>query len=134
MRFWCWRCHAICRIDRREAVADQWKYFRYRKNEGKFCQTGPYAFCRHPNYLGEILFWLGLYVAGVPAMLTKWSTFIPASIGCAFILFLMTMASKRGIRTLWRSTAMRLGIKSTERRVARSSLGFRMSVEKFSAR
>ena len=79
-----------------EAVADQWKYFHYQKNEGKFCQTGPYAFCRHPNYLGEILFWLGLYVAGVPAMLTKWSTFIPASIGCAFILFLMTMASKRG--------------------------------------
>jgi len=79
-----------------EAVADQWKYFHYQKNEGKFCQTGPYAFCRHPNYLGEIFFWLGLYVAGVPAMLTKWSTFIPASIGCAFILFLMTMASKRG--------------------------------------
>jgi len=79
-----------------EAVADQWKYFHYQKNEGKFCQTGPYAFCRHPNYLGEMLFWLGLYVAGVPAMLTKWSTFIPASIGCAFIMFLMTMASKRG--------------------------------------
>ena len=79
-----------------EAVADQWKYFHYQKNEGKFCQTGPYAFCRHPNYLGEMLFWFGLYVAGVPAMLTKWSTFIPASIGCAFIMFLMTMASKRG--------------------------------------
>ena len=79
-----------------EAVADQWKYQHYRKNEGKFCQTGPYAFCRHPNYLGEMLFWLGLYIAGVPAMMTKWSSFIPASIGCAFIMWLMTMASKRG--------------------------------------
>ncbi len=79
-----------------EAVADQWKYQHYRKNEGTFCQTGPYAFCRHPNYLGEMLFWLGLYIAGVPAMMTKWSSFIPASIGCAFIMWLMTMASKRG--------------------------------------
>jgi steroid 5-alpha reductase family enzyme len=79
-----------------EAVADQWKYAHYQKNEGKFCMTGPYAYVRHPNYLGEMMFWGGLYVAGIPAMMAKLSTFIPSTIGFAFIMFLMTMASKRG--------------------------------------
>ena len=35
-----------------------------------WCDVGTYATCRHPNYLGELVFWFGLFLAGVPAMAT----------------------------------------------------------------
>ena len=81
-----------------EAVADQQKFNFKATDRGKtrWCDVGLYKVCRHPNYLGEILFWLGLYVAGVPAMLTRPVTFVPASLGLLFILKLMTSAAKRG--------------------------------------
>jgi len=52
-----------------EAVADQHKYEVKRKSkEGEESFVGPttwsYTICRHPNYLGEILFWAGLFGAG----------------------------------------------------------------------
>jgi steroid 5-alpha reductase family enzyme len=81
-----------------EAVADQTKFNYKATDAGKtrWCDTGLYAKCRHPNYLGEILFWVGLFVAGVPAMITRPVTFIPASLGLLFIVKLMTSAAKRG--------------------------------------
>ena len=49
------------------------------------------ATCRHPNYLGELVFWFGLFLAGVPAMATRgWWSFAPATLGLAFIAKLMT--------------------------------------------
>jgi len=81
-----------------EAVADQQKYNFKATERGKtrWCDTGLYAKCRHPNYLGEILFWVGTFVAGVPAMLTRPITFVPASVGLFFIVMLMLGAAKRG--------------------------------------
>jgi len=38
------------------------------KNEGAFIQSGLWALCRHPNYLGEILLWLGVAVVAVPVL------------------------------------------------------------------
>ena len=32
---------------------------------GKMLSTGIWAKCRHPNYLGEILFWLGMAICGI---------------------------------------------------------------------
>ena len=57
-----------------EAVADAQKFLQKRRDYsqkagGTF--TGPmgglYASCRHPNYFGEVLFWFGLFVAGLPS-------------------------------------------------------------------
>ena len=53
-----------------EIAADQQKK-RFRKNpenRGRFIHTGLWSRSRHPNYFGEILFWLGLAVAATPSM------------------------------------------------------------------
>ena len=81
-----------------EGVADFQKSAYKRTDEGKtrWCETGLYAACRHPNYLGEIMFWCGTFIAGVPAMAAVgWLRFIPASLGLAFILWLMTSQAKK---------------------------------------
>ncbi len=44
-----------------ETIADLQKY-RFNnqpKNKGKWIDTGLWKYSRHPNYLGEILVWLG---------------------------------------------------------------------------
>uniref|UniRef100_UPI00358E545C uncharacterized protein n=1 Tax=Myxine glutinosa TaxID=7769 RepID=UPI00358E545C len=45
-----------------ESAADQQKYMFRRNptNRNKFIQTGLWAYSRHPNYVGEILIWIGL--------------------------------------------------------------------------
>ena len=51
-----------------EYVADeQMRRFRRTKRPGEIMRAGLWARCRHPNYLGEILFWWGVGVAGVAA-------------------------------------------------------------------
>jgi len=46
-----------------EVVADAQKR-RHREAVGGFISTGLWAWCQHPNYLGEILLWTGLFVVG----------------------------------------------------------------------
>ena len=50
-----------------------------------------WARCRHANYLGEVMFWVGAFVAGVPGMLASGLiTLVPAIVGVGFIVKLMT--------------------------------------------
>ncbi|MBK1876227.1 DUF1295 domain-containing protein [Pelagicoccus mobilis] len=53
-----------------EAVAD-WQKKRFsakRENEGKFIQEGLWACSRHPNYLGEIVLWIGVALVALPVL------------------------------------------------------------------
>jgi steroid 5-alpha reductase family enzyme len=51
-----------------ETVADeQLRRFNARKRPGELCAEGLWARSRHPNYLGEIGFWWGLWLFGVAA-------------------------------------------------------------------
>ena len=47
-----------------ESTADFQKYsFKQdKKNKDKFIQTGLWKYSRHPNYFGEILCWVGIYI------------------------------------------------------------------------
>ncbi len=53
-----------------EVLADEQKRrFRLRpENAGRFIDTGLWGWCRHPNYLGEILLWCGIAVVAAPAL------------------------------------------------------------------
>jgi steroid 5-alpha reductase family enzyme len=42
--------------------------------EGAILDRGLWALCRHPNYLGEILFWWGLYCFAIAARPEAWWT------------------------------------------------------------
>lgn len=65
---------------------------------------GVYAACRHPNYLGEMAFWIGSFLLGLPAILAQapslpiWRTglrLIYSGMGLAGIIFIMLSATKR---------------------------------------
>jgi len=80
-----------------EIAADQQKA-RFRKNpenKGRFIHTGLWSRSRHPNYFGEILFWLGLAVASTPTMSGMQYA---AWLSPLFVYFLLTRLS--GIPTL----------------------------------
>ncbi|MCY4015105.1 MAG: DUF1295 domain-containing protein [Gammaproteobacteria bacterium] len=53
-----------------EVAADRQKQ-RFRaapQNADAFIDTGLWACCRHPNYLGEILLWTGIAIVALPAL------------------------------------------------------------------
>jgi steroid 5-alpha reductase family enzyme len=54
-----------------EASSDlqKFKFISDPKNKGKFIQTGLWARNRHPNYLGEIFVWVGVYIFAVSLFL-----------------------------------------------------------------
>jgi steroid 5-alpha reductase family enzyme len=60
-----------------EAVADA-QLHRFRKRadrpQGSFLQTGLWRYSRHPNYFGEVGFWVGLWLFGLAADPAYWWT------------------------------------------------------------
>jgi len=64
-----------------EIVADVQKYrFRSdRANSHKMCNVGVWSCSRHPNYLGEIIIWWGIFILGVEVFRDDdagWSTVV----------------------------------------------------------
>jgi steroid 5-alpha reductase family enzyme len=50
-----------------ESIADIQLYKFKLENRDKLYFSGLWKYCRHPNYFGECLFWIGLYVANLSA-------------------------------------------------------------------
>jgi steroid 5-alpha reductase family enzyme len=59
-----------------ETVADNQmrSFVRDPANRGRTCDVGLWSMSRHPNYLGEISFWWGLYLFGLAAHPSWWWT------------------------------------------------------------
>ena len=83
-----------------EAVADQHKYEAKRnglKDTDKF--VGPtnwtYKLCRHPNYLGEIMHWTGIFGAGAVVFGKDIAAWLASGLGLLGILSIMFGASAR---------------------------------------
>ena len=81
-----------------EARAD-FEVTRFRKlnpDHKLLLKTGLWAYSRHPNYFGEIMFWWGIYLLGLAANPIYWWTIIgPASITLLFVFISIPMIEKR---------------------------------------
>ena len=64
------------------------------KHPRRYCDQGLYRACRHPNYLGEIIFWCGVFVTGIPAYAAPlhWGL---ASLGLVCIVLIMLGSTRR---------------------------------------
>ena len=77
-----------------ETVADLQKNAAKRKNPHRFVDTGLYRIVRCPNYLGEMIFWTGVFLSGIGA-LTGVGQWIFASLGYVGIIFVMFSGARR---------------------------------------
>jgi steroid 5-alpha reductase family enzyme len=80
-----------------EAASD-WQLRRFlssRRERGATLEKGLWAWCRHPNYLGEMAFWWGLWILGMAARPAAWTALGPAAITLLFVLASIPMKDRR---------------------------------------
>lgn len=72
-----------------ESVADNQKSAQKKENPDMVATKGLYKIVRCPNYLGEIIFWTGVFVSGITAYATvgQWITAILAYVCIVYIMF-----------------------------------------------
>jgi steroid 5-alpha reductase family enzyme len=72
-----------------ESVADKQKSQQKKKNPNMVATEGLYKMVRCPNYLGEIIFWTGIFVSGLTtyAGIGQWLMAIIAYICIVYIMF-----------------------------------------------
>jgi steroid 5-alpha reductase family enzyme len=81
-----------------EATADRQlrRFVRERRDPAAVLASGVWARSRHPNYLGEILFWWGLWLSGVAASPAHaWTAVGPLSITLLFVLVSVPWMDRR---------------------------------------
>ena len=77
-----------------ETAADLQKNAAKKKNPRRFVDTGLYRIVRCPNYLGEMIFWTGVFLSGIGALSGVWQ-WVLASLGYAGIIFVMFSGARR---------------------------------------
>ena len=90
-----------------EATADleKFKFNNNPKNKGKWIDVGLWRKTRHPNYLGEMSVWTGIYIFVVPS-LSGWQMAV-AAVSPLYIIGLLSFVS--GIPLLEKSADKRWG-------------------------
>lgn len=91
-----------------EAIADTHKYIvKGRSNHSAVAFRGPthglYGITRHPNYTGEVMYWVGIFVAGLPTF------------GNSIVAWLCSMAGLYGIVSIMRGATKSLERKQAEK-------------------
>lgn len=77
-----------------ESAADMQKSAAKKKNPNRFCDSGLYKIVRCPNYLGEVLFWTGVFVSGINIYASVWQ-WIAAAFGYVCIVYIMFGGARR---------------------------------------
>ena len=83
-----------------ELISDNqlWNFKKNKDNKNKFIKTGLWSFSRHPNYLGEILFWWGIFFMTLAVDVSYWYLFIcPLSMNLMFALITCKMMDNRSL-------------------------------------
>ncbi len=72
-----------------ETTADVQKNAAKRRNPRRFVDTGLFRIVRCPNYLGEMLFWTGVFVSGVGvyAGIAQWAAALVGYLGIVYVMF-----------------------------------------------
>jgi steroid 5-alpha reductase family enzyme len=81
-----------------EATADRQlrRFVRTRADPSAVLDTGVWAWSRHPNYLGEVLFWWGLFLSGMAAAPARaWTVVGPLAITLLFVLVSVPWMDRR---------------------------------------
>jgi steroid 5-alpha reductase family enzyme len=75
-----------------ETVADEqmWAYRKIRTDEAPICRQGLWSRTQHPNYLGEILFWWGIWLFGLAADASAYWT-ITGAIAMTFLFVFISI-------------------------------------------
>ena len=72
------------------------QFVQQNQEKGKTIRTGLWSISRHPNYLGEISFWWGLYLFALAANPSYWWVIIgPLTITLMFVFISIPMIEKR---------------------------------------
>ena len=77
-----------------ETAADIQKNNAKKVNPRRFVDTGLYGVVRCPNYLGELLLWLGVFITGIPALRGVWQ-WVLAILGFVLITWVMFSGARR---------------------------------------
>ena len=77
-----------------ESFADIQKAKAKKKNPSRFCDSGLYKIVRCPNYLGEILFWTGVFISGLNIYDGVWQ-WLAALFGFICIVYIMFGGARR---------------------------------------
>ena len=83
-----------------EATADQQlrRFVKTNPQPGKIMSTGLWAYSRHPNYLGEVMFWWGLFLFALAADFSYWWVCVgPLAMTVLFIFVSIPMMDKRNL-------------------------------------
>lgn len=83
-----------------EGTADKQlsQFVRTNKTPGAIMKSGLWAYSRHPNYLGEITFWWGLYLFALAAGWQNWWCIVgPLSITLLFNFISIPMIDERSL-------------------------------------
>ncbi|MEV0895306.1 DUF1295 domain-containing protein [Actinoplanes sp. NPDC049802] len=83
-----------------EATADRQmrRFTRDPANRGRIIDRGLWRHSRHPNYLGEIMFWWGLWLFGLAAAPDRWWTVLgPVTMVLLFLFVSVPMMDRRSM-------------------------------------
>ena len=77
-----------------ESSADFQKSQAKKINQNRFCDKGLYKIVRCPNYLGEVLFWTGVFISGINILVSplQWISAILGYICIVYIFYCYTVS------------------------------------------
>ena len=83
-----------------ETTADEQlrRFVRTKRQPGQIMNTGLWAYSRHPNYFGEIMFWWGIFLFALAADASYWWTVAgPLAITVLFLAVSIPLMDKRNL-------------------------------------
>jgi steroid 5-alpha reductase family enzyme len=83
-----------------EATADEQlrRFVKTKRQPGQIMATGLWAYSRHPNYFGEVMFWWGLFIFALAADSSYWWAIGgPLAITVLFLFVSIPMMDKRSL-------------------------------------